>query len=723
MKIPAPTPLARFIAIAWSLAASISGALAQPAWINLGIPDPTLAAEMRSARGLAYGANTYALLSGDKVLSSRDGEAWVASGLPQGHEGRGIVYFRGLFVVALGGSSQQIPPAFQFIATSPDARTWTRRATPSSNWFTGIAANGEMLLALGTGASGIDAAISADGLVWRDVSIEAGEAGPQFVAGHPELRSFVAWGRNSGSTLWQTRDGLSWRKYALPGADPALPPLGVAAAGGQFVAAARLATGQVHAFYSSDGLAWTRGGEIPMQPRADGYGLAASTDYGPGRGALVVLAVENAVAGASATTWLRLLEGSASTWGSVGISANSAGSPQFRTTWVGYANGMFFVVDRGLSGTFSGLSRFRHGPQLTQQPAESTIVAAGAPVILSVAAAEAGVTYQWRRNGVDLPGATAPTLALEAVRAEHEGAYVAVVRDQAGRTTASTPATVALRSSAHPARIVNLSVLTALASGEPSFKLGTVVGGAGTRGLKPLVVRAVGPSLAAFGVGDAETDTYFSVQQEGATSPLATSDNWGGAAPLADTMARVGAFALASPSSLDAATALVLPASSYTVDVARGVGSIRPGRILAELYDATPEGSFTPATPRLINVSILKQLGEGLTVGFVIGGAGAKTVLVRAVGPGLAPFGVVGAVADPRLVLFDSAARQLAVNEDWGGLAAVRDASAQVGAFALPPASKDAALLATLEAGSYTVQASGANATTGAALVEVYEVP
>ena len=48
---------------------------------------------------------------------------------------------------------------------------------------------------------------------------------------------------------------------------------------------------------------------------------------------------------------------------------------------------------------------------------------------------------------------------------------------------------------------------------------------------------------------------------------------------------------------------------------------------------------------------------------------------------------------------------------------------AQIGAFPLTPASRDAALLVTLPAGStYTIQVSGVSNTTGEALVEVYEV-
>ena len=47
----------------------------------------------------------------------------------------------------------------------------------------------------------------------------------------------------------------------------------------------------------------------------------------------------------------------------------------------------------------------------------------------------------------------------------------------------------------------------------------------------------------------------------------------------------------------------------------------------------------------------------------------------------------------------------------------------QVGAFALPTASRDAAILMTLMPGSYSAQVSGVNNISGMAIVEVYEVP
>lgn len=154
------------------------------------------------------------------------------------------------------------------------------------------------------------------------------------------------------------------------------------------------------------------------------------------------------------------------------------------------------------------------------------------------------------------------------------------------------------------------------------------------------------------------------------------------------------------------------------VAAAAGAGGIA----LAEVYDATLPGAFEPSSPRLVNLSARTQVGTGaniLIAGFTLGGATSKTVLIRAVGPGLAPFGVTGLLVDPKLDLYASSVL-IATNDNWDGAATLGAAFAKVGAFALPATSRDAALLVTLAPGSYTAQVSGIANTTGIALVEVY---
>ena len=204
---------------------------------------------------------------------------------------------------------------------------------------------------------------------------------------------------------------------------------------------------------------------------------------------------------------------------------------------------------------------------------------------------------------------------------------------------------------------------------------------------------------------------------------FATNDNWGGGAALSNAFVQVGAFAYTAGNSRDAALFnAATPPRDYTVRVSSGVAGAS-GAVIAELYDATAASAFTATTARLINVSVRKHLGSGLTMGFVVGGATPAKVLVRGIGPTLGAFGVPGTVVDPQLTLFNSSSVKIGENNDWAGTAELTAAFANVGAFALPATSKDAALLVTLAPGNYTAQVTGVNGTTGVALVEVYEVP
>ena len=126
--------------------------------------------------------------------------------------------------------------------------------------------------------------------------------------------------------------------------------------------------------------------------------------------------------------------------------------------------------------------------------------------------------------------------------------------------------------------------------------------------------------------------------------------------------------------------------------------------------------------PPLINISTRANLpaNQVLTPGFVVGGNIRRRVLVRAVGPTLGTaFGVPGSMADPTLTIFRGQT-PIAENNNWGGGAELTGVFAAVGAFALPVASLDAAIVATLDPGSYTAQVRGTGA--GEVIVEVYFV-
>ena len=102
-----------------------------------------------------------------------------------------------------------------------------------------------------------------------------------------------------------------------------------------------------------------------------------------------------------------------------------------------------------------------------------------------------------------------------------------------------------------------------------------------------------------------------------------------------------------------------------------------------------------------------------------------KALLIRAAGPSLARLGLgaSGLLTDPKLTLYRGPA-MIDENDNWAGAIELKTASRTVGAFDFDSdASKDAALLAELPPGAYTVQVTGANTGVGVALIEVYELP
>ena len=352
-------------------------------------------------------------------------------------------------------------------------------------------------------------------------------------------------------------------------------------------------------------------------------------------------------------------------------------------------------------------------PSITTQPVAQT-AAIGGNVTFSVAATgTAPLAYQWKKDGVALAGATAATLTLTNAQGADAGSYSVTITSSAGTIT-SNAVTLTIPS----ARLANVSVRSGAGTGDQTLIVGLALGGTGS---KQVLVRGIGPGLTQFGLPGALADPQLRLFNSAGVQTHVNED-WGGGATLSGAFSAVGAFSLPAASK-DAALLVPLATGTYTAQVTATSGT---GVALLEAYDA--DAAVT--TARFVNISARTQVGTGdnvLVIGFVVTGTGPKTVLLRAVGPGLTQFGVGGVLADPQLRLFNAAGTATDTNDDWASSAALAAAHGaaftQTGAFGLPAASKDAALLVTLQPGAYTAQVSGVAGTTGVALVEVYEVP
>lgn len=319
-------------------------------------------------------------------------------------------------------------------------------------------------------------------------------------------------------------------------------------------------------------------------------------------------------------------------------------------------------------------------------------VAAGASVTLSVSGmGQPPFTYQWHKEGAPIPGATAATLTIAAATPADAGAYSVVVANALGSAT-SRSVTVAVEAPPPPppmAFLVNLSIHAHLIDAGASHLLGYSVRGAAP---KPIVVRALGPSLARLGVAGSVEDPRLELL-DAAGVRLAENDDW--LAADAAAFAAAGAFALPEGST-DAAVALAVPPGSGTAR-ARATDS---GALLVELYDPQPSEAS-----RIDDMAVRGRVSFGsraMAGGFSVGGTGTVRVLIRALGPHLAQFGVAQPLADPLLQVFGQDGEKIAENDDWD--AALAPVFVAAGASPLEEGSRDAAVVVTVLAGrSYTL--------------------
>lgn len=261
-------------------------------------------------------------------------------------------------------------------------------------------------------------------------------------------------------------------------------------------------------------------------------------------------------------------------------------------------------------------------------------------------------------------------------------------------------------------RLANLSSRGVVGDGADILIAGFVIGGDSA---KDVLLRAVGPGLVKFGVKDALTHPRLELY--GADNKIiATSDRWDGG--LAGAFAQVGAGPL-DADSLDAALRITLAPGTYSVRVT-GTGGAA-GTVLMEVFEMN-------SASQLLNISTRAKVekGDGLLIsGLVISGIGSRRVLLRASGPALTAYGVTNALENPVLSLFNEKGVMIGSSDAWdsGGLAPeIIDVSAVVGAAPFPKGSRDAAMVAELQSGLYSMQVTGLKNTAGVTLLEVYDV-
>jgi hypothetical protein len=230
---------------------------------------------------------------------------------------------------------------------------------------------------------------------------------------------------------------------------------------------------------------------------------------------------------------------------------------------------------------------------------------------------------------------------------------------------------------------------------------------------KSVILRALGPSLTGLAVPGALANPTLELRDNNGALVAANNDWQENPAQAA----LINAAGLAPSNNLESAIAATLPANNagYTA-IVRGLSN-GTGVGVVEVYDVD-----RTVNSRLANISTRGFVSTGDNVmigGMIIVGSDPANVLIRAIGPSLASFGVANPLPDPTLELRDSNGTLLAFNDDWP-----TDQQAAIIATGLAPANDlESAIVRGLPPGAYTAIVREFNNLTGVALVEAYQLP
>lgn len=289
---------------------------------------------------------------------------------------------------------------------------------------------------------------------------------------------------------------------------------------------------------------------------------------------------------------------------------------------------------------------------------------------------------------VTINGPGTYTFMLSADDSVHAVAYDAVVVRVTGRNA-----------------LANLSTRLQIGNASNVAIAGFIVTG---NTAKQVVVRGLGPSLAALGIEGALNDPVLDLY-DASGNLLATNNDW------QQTQAQALIDAKLAPThNLESAILATLAPGAYTAIVRGNANATGIG--LVEVYDLQ-----SSASSKLGNMSTRGLVGAGQNVmigGTIVTGSDSARVVFRALGPSLANAGITNPVVDPQLELFDSNGARISSNNNW------RDSQqTAIAAAGLAPANDlESAILADLAPGNYTTVVSSVTGATGIGLVEAYHL-
>jgi Matrixin len=258
-----------------------------------------------------------------------------------------------------------------------------------------------------------------------------------------------------------------------------------------------------------------------------------------------------------------------------------------------------------------------------------------------------------------------------------------------------------------PSHLANISTRTKVGVGDNVLIGGFIINGTQS---KRVILRAIGPSLAADGVANALADPVLELHNSGGI--ITSNDDWSSSSQASEIIAS----GLAPSDPRESAIIETLSPGNYTTVLSGSQNGQGIGLVEAYELDASQT--------RLVNISTRGRVGlsdDAMIGGLIVQGSAAKRAIVRALGPslGTGPNPVANALADPVLELHDSSGALMASNDNWINSSQYDEI---VASMVPPPNPMESAIIVTCGPGNYTAIVRGVNNTSGVGLVEVYDL-
>jgi CSLREA domain-containing protein len=321
----------------------------------------------------------------------------------------------------------------------------------------------------------------------------------------------------------------------------------------------------------------------------------------------------------------------------------------------------------------------------------------------------AGITNAASSDGTDIgayEAQTAPPSPTPTPTATATATATATPTATATATPTATPTPT-------PGLVGNVSTRLPVGTGDDVLIEGFIVQGP-DGSTKKIMVRAIGPSLKAFGISDALKNPTLEIRDAG-NALIATNDNWFttqvGGIITGNQATEIEDSGVAPGDGFESAIIAELAPGSYTA-VVRGVGDTT-GTGVVDAYDLS---AGSPAKLANIATRGLIQPGDKLMIaGFIIQNGSVRAV-VRAIGPSLIAFGIANALPDTTLQLRDQNGDIVLENDDWQ-----TTQKQELESTGLQPSHDlEAAVVTTLQPGQYTAQVRGKDNASGIGVVQVY---